>query len=144
MQTANLPEDILVIHYAALAPGSPPLVRLQVLAAIGHLLAGQDRSHAVDELLMDAQARLALRSWLTSEEAANFWTFEDGQAVSRSACEKHVLVGTRHLMDDLAALTVQPSQRRLVDPDTLWRAASVFADQHLGQESNSRGVENGR
>lgn len=33
MQAANLPEDVLVIHYTDLAPGSSPLVRLQVLAA---------------------------------------------------------------------------------------------------------------
>jgi len=33
METADLPEDVLVIHYTALAPGPLPLVRLRVLAA---------------------------------------------------------------------------------------------------------------
>jgi hypothetical protein len=140
MQTVNLPEDVLVIHYDALAPGSPPLARLQVLAAIGCLLAAQDQSHNVNDLLTDVQARLALQSWLTREEASRFWQSVEDQIVSVRACEKHVLVGTRHLMDDLAALMSQPHRPRLADLDALWRAASVFTDQHIGKKNSSRGV----
>lgn len=144
MQTANLPEDVLVIHYDALAPGSSPLARLQVLAAIGRLLAAGDRNHIVDDLLTDARAQAALRNWLASEEASRFWAFEDGQVASRRACEKHILIGTRHLMGDLAALMSQPPRPQLTDLHQLWRAASIFVDQQLGQESDSLGVENGR
>lgn len=140
MQTANLPEDVLVIHYTALAPGSPPLGRLRILAAIGCLLAAQDQSHNVNDLLTDVQARLALQSWLTREEASRFWQSVEDQIVSVRACEKHVLVGTRHLMDDLAALMSQPHRPRLADLDALWRAASVFTDQHIGKKNSSRGV----
>ena len=142
MQATDLPEDVLVIHYTALAPGSLPLVRLQVLATIGRLLAAQDQSHAVDNLVRDEQTRAALQKWLESKEASRFWQFADGQVVPLQTCEKHVLVGTRHLLDDLSVLTSpQPPRPQLTDLDALWRAASAFVDQHLGQESNSRGVE---
>jgi len=144
MQAANLPEDVLVIHYTDLAPGSSPLVRLQVLAGIGRLLAAPSHSCSMDDLLAGAQARLALQQWLESEEVSRFWKFVDGQIASVRACEKHILVGTRHLLDDLSALTSQPSRPRLADLDALWLAASVFVNQHLDHENNSRGVENER
>ncbi len=142
MQTIDLPEDVLVIHYAALAPGSPPLVRLQILAAIGCLLAAQDQSYIVDGLVRDKQARANLQKWLESENATKFWKSVDGQVVPLQACEKHILVGTRHLLDDLSVLTSQPPQPRLADLDTLWQAAGVFVDQKIGRENNSHGVEN--
>jgi len=141
MQATDLPEDVLVIHYTALAPGSPPLVRLQVLAAVGSLLAAQDQSHTMDDLIRGEQARAALQKWLESKEASRFWQSADGQVVPLRICEKHVLVGTRHLLDDLSVLTSQPPRPQLTDLDALWRAASVFVDQHLNQESDSPGVE---
>jgi hypothetical protein len=64
MQIVDLPEDVLVIHYAALAPGFPPLVRLRVPAAIGRLLTSQGQSWLIDSLLSDAPARLALQELL--------------------------------------------------------------------------------
>jgi len=144
METADLPEDVLVIHYTALAPGPLPLIRLRVLAAIGRLLAAPGFSRSMDDLLVDTQVRPALQKWLESEEASRFWQSADGQIVSVRACEKHVLVGTRHLLDDLSALTSQPSRPRLADLHALWQAASVFVNQHLGQENNSRRVGNER
>ena len=144
MQTADLPEDVLVIHYADLAPGSPPLVRLHILAAVGRLLAAQDQSHIMDNLVRDEQARAALQKWLEGEEASRFWQSADGQVVSLRTCEKHVLIGTRHLLDDLSVLTSQPSRPQLADLDALWRAASVFVDRHIGQDSKSCGADNER
>lgn len=141
MQATDLPEDVFVIHYTALAPGSPPLVRLQVLAVVGSLLAAQDQSHDMDDLVRGKQARASLQKWLESKEAIRFWQSADGQVVPLRICEKHVLIGTRHLLDDLSVLTSQPPRPQLTDLDALWRAASVFVDQHLDQESNSRGVE---
>ena len=140
MQT-DLPEDVLVIHYTALAPASPPLVRLQVLATIGRLLAAQDQSHTMDNLVRGEQTRAALQKWLEGEQASRFWQSADGQVVPLQTCKKHILVGTRHLLDDLSVLTSQASQPRLADLDALWRVASAFVDQHLDQENNSRGVE---
>lgn len=142
MQTAHLPEDVLVIHYTALAPGSPPLVRLRVLAAIGCLMTDRDRVRTVDDLLTDVQSRRALQRWLVGEEASKFWTFEDGLIASQRACEKHILVGTMHLLDDLAILKHQPSQPQLADLDVLWRAADVFVDQRVGGGRDFRGEEN--
>jgi hypothetical protein len=143
MQTVDLPEDVLVIHYTALAPGSPPLVRLQILKAIGCLMTDQDRVHTVNDLLTDTQARLALQSWLMGEEASRFWSIEDGLIASRRACEKHVLVGTRHLLDDWAIPTRQPSRPQLADLDMLWQAADVFVNQHAGGGRDFRGEEYG-
>ena len=142
MQTADLPEDVLVIHYTALAPGSPPLVRLQVLAAVGCLMTDRYHVYTVNDLLTDTQARLALQRWLMDEEASRFWAFEDGQVTSRRACEKHILVGTRHLLDDLAILTHQPHKPKLADLDMLWQAADVFVNQHVGEGRDFRGEEN--
>jgi hypothetical protein len=141
MQATDLPEDVLVIHYTALAPGSLSLVRLRVLAAVGRLLAAQDQSHTMDDLVRGEQARAALQKWFEGEEASRFWQFADGQVVPLRICEKHVLVGTWHLLDDLSVLTSQFPRPQLTDLDALWRAASVFVDQHLDQENNSRGVE---
>ena len=127
----DLPEDVLVIHYPALAPDSLPNVRLQVLAAIGRLFAIQDHGPPVDELVTGEQARSALQKWLASEEARRFWQLVDGRIVSRQICEKHVLVGTRHLMDDLSVLSSASPRLGLADLDLLWQAANVFVEQHL-------------
>jgi hypothetical protein len=146
---AGLPENVLVIHYAALAPGAAPLVRLQVLAAIGRLLAmsehGMDVPHpyALDALLTDEQARTALRAWLAGEEARRFWQVESDQVTSRRPCDKHVLVGTRQMMGDLASLAFEPGRPQLADLDRLWQAAAMFAEQCTGQTGDVSGVENG-
>ena len=137
----DLPKDVLVIHYTTIAPGSSPLVRLQVLAAIGRLLAAQDQSHAIDDLVRDTQPRAALQNWLESEEASRFWQYVNDQVVPIQVCEKHILVGTRHLLDDLSVLMSQSPQPQLTSLDMLWQAASVFVNQHLNRENNLRGVE---
>jgi len=141
MQTAELPEDVLVIYYTALAPGSPPLVRLQVLAAIGCLLANQDQTHSAHALVGSEQTRAALQKWIESEEASKFWQSVGGQITPLRACQKHILVGTRHLLDDLSTIVFDSPRPQLPDLDTLWWAAGVFVDQHLNQESDSPGVE---
>lgn len=95
----------------------------------------------MDDLVRGEQARASLQKWLGSKEASRFWQSADSQVVPLRICEKHVLVGTRHLLDDLSVLTSQPPRPQLTDLDALWRAASVFVDQHLDQENNSCGVE---
>jgi hypothetical protein len=145
---AGLPEDVLVIHYAALAPDAAPVVRLQVLAAIGRLLAVSERSvdvphpYALDALLADEQARAALRTWLAGEEARRFWQVESDQVTSRRPCDRHILVGTRQMMSDLASLAFEPGRLQLADLDRLWQAAAMFAEQCIGQTGDVSGVEN--
>jgi hypothetical protein len=83
MSPVELPEDVLVIHYADLAPDYPPTIRLQTLSGIGGLLAAteqaqRDQPYALDDLVEDEQARHALQAWLIKgEEASKFWQLEE-------------------------------------------------------------------
>lgn len=138
----TLPQDVLIIHYADLAPGAPQNVRLCVLAAIGRLLDGISNC-TLNDLTGDRRVRSALRMWLVGEYAARFWRL-DGDVISPlQVCNKHILVGTKHLLSDLAAEMHKPSGPKLADLDVLWQAANHFLDQRFNSKSDVGGAENG-
>jgi hypothetical protein len=139
----GLPDDVLVIHYGDLGSSFPSLVRLQVLAAVGRLLAAQDQDHTIGDLAEDPQVRQALRQWLLGEQARRFWQCVDDQVVSLQMCERHILVGTRHLMDDLAVLVPESPLPKLSDLDMLWQATDIFVDRQLSREQDTYGVGDG-
>ncbi|RLC66060.1 MAG: hypothetical protein DRI48_05570 [Chloroflexi bacterium] len=125
----DLPEDVLLIHYAALAPDASAPTRLRVLAAVGRLFSQGKIDCSLQDLCQAEQVLLNLRQWLEGEEGSRFWQLEGTRIISRAPCEKHILIGTQQLLDDLLTLTAQTDRHRLPDLDTLWQAASAFVSQ---------------
>jgi hypothetical protein len=124
-----LPDNTLIIHYASLA--SDPSLRLEVAAAIGRLLEGADQSYSLAGLASSPASIGALHTWLISEEAGRFWSVAGDVISILQPCEKHVLVGTRHLFHDLATLSALPLPR-LSDLDLVWQAAAQLVEQARG------------
>lgn len=117
-------EDTLLIHYQDLA--SSPLTRLEVLTAIGQLLESPGEEHALGDLVNSPGAVQALRAWLIQEKPARFWNVEDNNIRLSNPCEKHILIGTRQLFQDLSMLEHVFSMPHLSDIDLLWQAAAKF------------------
>ncbi len=122
-----LPKDVLIIRYVDLASG--PSIRLEVVAAIGRLLDAPGQSQPLSSLVSSPTSAQALLIWLSSDEASRFWSVKDDVIISHRRCEKHVLVGTRHLLRDLNTLASTPRPPRLTDLDTVWQAAAHLIEQ---------------
>jgi hypothetical protein len=129
----NLPDDVLLIHYPALATNVTPAVRLHVLAAIGRLLNQGVVNCSIRNLSQKEEILLHLELWLQAEEASKFWQFKDERVVSVKLCEKHVLVGTQQLLQDLSSWMAYPD-RSLREIDSLWQAATIFVKQRVELE----------
>lgn len=125
--SSPLPEDVLVIHYTNLS--SDPLTRLQTAAAIGKLLDATDEPQRLSELSPSPASTQALRAWLDNKPASHFWEMDGGLVVAEQPCEKHVLVGTNLLLQDLGALSPAPRSPRLAELDLVWQAASRLIEQ---------------
>jgi hypothetical protein len=126
---AGLSEDVLLIHYAALAPDATAHRRLRVLAAIGRLLNRGGESCFLQELCLEGDILRAIERWLEGEEGSRFWQLEEARIISLRPCEKHILVGTRQLLDDLSTVLAQPDRPGLADLDLLWQAANTFFER---------------
>jgi len=120
-------DGVLIIRYADLSPD--PLIRLEVVAAIGRLLDAPGQSQPLSSLVSSPTSAQALLIWLSSDEASRFWSVKDDVIISHRRCEKHVLVGTRHLLRDLNTLASTPRPPRLTDLDTAWQAAAHLIEQ---------------
>ena len=120
-------DGVLIIRYADLSPD--PLIRLEVVAAIGRLLDAPGQSQPLSSLVSSPTSAQALLIWLSSDEASRFWSVKDDVIISHRRCEKHVLVGTRHLLRDLNTLASTPRPPRLTDLDTVWQAAAHLIEQ---------------
>ncbi len=127
----NLPADILVIHYPALAQDASPHIRLSVLAAIARLFNQGEAVSSLRDLCQEEQALLGLKQWLTGEEGGRFWQLEGDRVIPRRVCEKHILVGTRQLLDDLSALVIPPDRFHLADLDAFWKAADELVRRRV-------------
>ncbi len=131
MQTPGLPDDVLVLEYAELAPQGGALGRLQVLAAIGHLLAKPAAEVIrLSDLTPEPAAQDSLRVWLMGEPAKRFWHLRDDHVHVQQRCEKHILVGTRQLLADLSAVRLAWPPPDLADLDWIWQAAVEHMAQH--------------
>lgn len=120
------PNNVLIIRYAYLA--SDPVARLEVAAAIGRLLEGADQALSLAELVSTSASGQALRTWLNGDEARHFWRLDNGAIVPHRPCEKHILIGTRHLLHDLNILMNRPRPPRLADLNLVWQAASRLVE----------------
>lgn len=138
MQPPGLPDDILVLEYAALAPQGGPLGRLQVLTAIGRLLT-KPASEIIQlsDLVTEVAGQDALRDWLAGEPARRFWYLRGEQVRVQQVCEKHILVGTRQLLADLSAVRMAWPSPALADLDLIWQAAV----EHLAGHSTAASGE---
>ena len=121
------PDDVLVIRYKDLSPD--PLVRLDVVAAIGRLLDTSSNSQLPSDLVSSPASAQALYAWLDREEARHFWRVDGKTVVVHRICEKHVLVGTRYLLQDLNTRTTMPHSPQLAELDLVWRAAARLGEQ---------------
>jgi hypothetical protein len=130
----NLPADVLVIHYPALAQDASPHIRLSVLAAIARLFNQGEAVSSLRDLCQEEQVLLSLRQWLAGDEGSRFWQIEGDRVIPRRVCEKHILVGTRQLLNDLSLLATPADQSRLADLDTLWQAADDLVHQRVETE----------
>ena len=124
-------DDVLIIRYADLSPD--PLIRLEVVTAIGRLLDAPGQSLPLTSLASSPASAQALRVWLSGDEASRFWRVEGDVIVTHHPCERHVLVGTRHLLRDLNTLTSTPRPPRLTDLDLVWQAAARLIEQIYGE-----------
>lgn len=123
-----LPEDVLVIRYADLS--LDPLTRLQTAAAIGKLLDGE--SQRLSELSSSPTSAHALQAWLENEQTKRFWRLDGGTIVVEAPCEKHLLVGTALLLQDLGNLgdlAHAPSFPELGEIELVWQAAKRLTEQ---------------
>ncbi len=116
------PDDVLIIHYADLS--LDPLIRLEVIAAIGRLLDTSSQSQLVTSLVSLPASAQALRSWLSDDQPGRFWRVEGDVIVPHHPCEKHVLVGTLQLLRDLNIFANMLHVPRLSDLDLVWQAAA--------------------
>jgi hypothetical protein len=122
-----LPDDVLVIHYADLS--TEPLVRLETIAAIGQLLTSTEESQQISDLVSASAPEQALICWLAQENPSQFWEMDERQIITKRACEKHVLVGTKHLLQDLAGREKVPQYPDLKDLDLMWQAVHQYLEQ---------------
>jgi hypothetical protein len=125
--TRNLPDDVLVIHYADLS--TKPLVRLETIAAIGQLLVSTQESQQISDLVSDSASEQALIRWLAQENPSRFWERDERKVITKRACEKHVLVGTKRLLQDLTELEKEPQYPNLKDLDLMWQAVHQYLEQ---------------
>lgn len=126
-RSSPLPDDVLVIPYARLSPD--PLTRLQTAAAIGRLLNVDGGSQPLAELSPSSASTRAIREWLAGEEAVHFWRVDGDLVTVERPCEKHVLVGTSLLLQDLSAVTNTTLPPRLEEIDLVWRAAGRLLER---------------
>ena len=122
-EPSPFPSDVLIIRYTGLS--SSPSVRLELLAAIGQLLGGSKAT--LSELALESKVADELRVWLASDEASRFWLLEGDRVIARLPCRKHVLVGTRQLLQDLHTYIRRPRQYGLDDLNLVWQAAARIA-----------------
>lgn len=122
MNDVQLPDNLLVIRYQALS--SEPHTRLALCGAIGRLLNSSTSQVPLSSLAKSPVVLRALRTWLNSEEARNFWRTEHELVTVIRPCTQHLLVGTRDLLQDLGEISFSSPQFDLAQIDSFWQAAS--------------------
>jgi hypothetical protein len=118
---------VLVIRYAELSPD--PLTRLQTVAAIGKLLDAAKEPQRLSELSPSPASTHALQTWLDDKQVDCFWNVKDGLVVANRPCGKHVLVGTKLLLQDLSTVIYMPRLPRVEEIDLVWQAAGRLIEQ---------------
>jgi hypothetical protein len=124
--SVSVPEDMLVIYYADLSPD--PSIRLQAVAAIGELLHSTG-SIDLSKLVPSSECEQTLLAWLAEEDSGQFWQIDGRRITEKRPCERHILVGTKLLLQDLAGLEQEPRWQDLENVDLVWQAADRFLKQ---------------
>jgi hypothetical protein len=118
-----LPEDILIISYPELAQEAER--RLHLLALIGVLLHASPGLYDARSLALAEQDWQALCSWLQQQKDHSFWQLISHRLQIIQPCEKHILVGTSLLLDDLRQYWLQPVVSTTIND--IWRIARQLA-----------------
>jgi hypothetical protein len=114
-----LPEDILIISYPELALEAER--RLHLLALIGVLLHASRGFYDASSLALSEQDWQVLCSWLQQQKSAPFWQLISQRLQIIQPCEKHILVGTSLLLNDLSQCRLQSVAHTTIDD--IWHIA---------------------
>src|SRR6266566_8939686 len=106
----TLPEDILLIHYPNL--GISAGERLNLLGIISVLLDKHASFYTPAMLGLDPDKWDALHKWVSEGYGAQFWRVELHGIKISNVCEKHILIGTGQLLEDLRSTPVRISSPR--------------------------------
>ncbi len=118
----HLPEDILIISYPELAQKAER--RLHLLALIGVLLRASPGLYDAPSLAVSELDWQALCSWLQQQKNSPFWRLISRRLQIIRPCERHILVGTSLLLDDLSRCRLQPVAHTTIDD--IWYIARQF------------------
>nr|BBH86550.1 hypothetical protein KTC_13010 [Thermosporothrix sp. COM3] len=129
----NQPEELLFLHYATLATTTQE--RLQLLATISALFNRPPGLYDGTALGLSPGAWPQLCVWL-QHNPSPFWTLEQQSIRIHRACQKHVIIGTGQLIEDLRFSS--PSRPSF---DDVWQAASLFIQQNIEGISHDQKAE---
>jgi len=128
MRSMNVfPDDVLCIRYKELAAEAQQ--RLLLLHLIGKLLHKSTGSYTKALLQLDNDAWSLLYHWLEQEYAVPFWHAEYNKVIVEQQCDKHAIVGTGQLIEDLKILVYQNTPAYSFDD--IWSAAQYWVSTAL-------------
>lgn len=99
------PDDVLLIHYKELASNARQ--RLLLLRLIGTLFHRSSGSYDVEALGLYNNEWSLLSNWIEQGNAASFWHARSQTLIVEQQCDKHVLISTGQLIEDMNAVEKQ-------------------------------------
>lgn len=125
------PDDILLICYPDL--GVSAHERLTLLGVAGALLGKPAGFYTPATLGLDPDEWDALHTWISEGHGTTFWQLELQGLRILQICEKHILVGTGQLLEDLRSSKVKKLSPRQ-HLEKLWVAARHYAASEITGE----------
>lgn len=118
------PDDVLFIRYSELATSAEE--RLFLLRSIGLLFDKPSGNYNAELLGLQTSEWNSLYNWVAQNNASSFWQIASPHLEVIHVCNKHVLVGTKQLIEDLREYkgkqTVQDTM------DDVWIAAKYWVE----------------